>query len=144
MFSLPQERSVRMALVIALFVVALGFFFFEGYRAVLGRFEDDIVSSQAAQITAHPEVKQVVDGQSVTPDVAAAKAWERIKFFHVYGYLMVLSTLGFVLLIANVSILAARVKAILLWLSLVAMFFYNVGWGLAGWLVPFMGAKPAK
>ena len=144
MITLPTDNALRRSLVAGLFLVALGFFFFEGYGAFLGRFEDDIIQWQAQQVEARPNVTQIVEGQPATPEQAAAKAWERIKFFHGHGYLMVLATFTFLLLIANAATLGVGVRAILIWLSVIAMVLYNVGWGLAGWLVPFLGAKPAK
>jgi hypothetical protein len=144
MLTLPLERSVRIPFCVGLFMVALGFFFFESYGAFLGGFEDKIVVWQLQQIKAHPEIKQTVEGKSATPEEAADKAWERIKFVHGHGYLMVLAAFALLMLIANVSIMAARTKAVLMWVSLVAMVLYNVGWALAGWLVPYLGAEEAK
>jgi hypothetical protein len=144
MFTLPPERSVRIPFTVGLFLVALGLFFFASYGAFLGSFEDRIVAWQLQQVKAHPQIKQSVEGQPATPEQAADKAWERIKFAHGHGFVMVLATFASLLLIANVSKLAGRTKSVLMWVSLVAMVLYNVGWALAGWLVPFMGAEEAK
>jgi len=144
MFSMPSERSVRIPFTIGLFMIVLGFFCFESYGVVLGFFEDDIVAWQVKQIKAHPGIDQTSERVPATPEQAADKAWERIKFLHGHGYLMVLASFVFLMLIANAPMVTARVKAGLMWANLVAMVLYNVGWGLAGWLVPFMGAEPAK
>jgi hypothetical protein len=144
MFSFPSERSVRIPFAIGLFAIALGFFFFESYGAFLGFFEDDIVAWQVKQIRAHPEITQNIEREAATPEQAAGKAWERIKFLHGHGYVMVLASFVFLVLIANAPMVTARIKAGLMWANLAAMVLYNVGWGLAGWLVPFMGAEPAK
>jgi hypothetical protein len=144
MFTLPSERIVRIPLAVGLFLVALGLFFFALYGAFLGSFEDGIVAWQLKQINAHPQIKQSVEGQAATPEQAADKAWERIKFAHGHGFVMVLAAFVLLLLIANAARLRVRAKSVLMWVSLVAMVFYNVGWALAGWLVPFLGAEEAK
>ena len=144
MFTLPSERSVRIPFTVGLFLVALGLFFFALYGAFLGSFEDSIVAWQLKQVKAHPQIKQSVEGQVATPEQAADKAWERIKFAHGHGFVMVLAAFVSLLLIANVTKLSVRAKSVLMWVSLVAMVLYNVGWALAGWLVPFMGAEEAK
>ncbi len=144
MLSVPAERCVRIPFAVGLFMIVLGFFFFETYGAFLGFHEDAIVAWELKQIRAHPEVKQTVERQPATPEQAADKAWERIKFLHGHGYLMVLASFAFLVLIANASTVAPRTKAVLMWVSLVSMVLYNVGWGLAGWLVPYMGAEEAK
>jgi hypothetical protein len=144
MFPLPSERTVRIPFIVGLFLVAFGLFFFASYGAFLGSFEDRIVAWQLHQVKAHPQIKQSVEGQPATPEQAADKAWERIKFAHGHGFVMVLATFASLLLIANVSKLGVRTKSVLMWVSLVAMVLYNVGWALAGWLVPFMGAEEAK
>jgi hypothetical protein len=143
-FSTPDERCVRIPFFAGLFLVALGFLFFEAYGGFLGLREDSIVAWQLRQIQAHPEVRQTVEREAATPAQAADKAWERIKFYHGHGYLMVLASFVFTLLAANAPRTTARMKAALLWSGLVAMLLYNVGWGLAGWLVPFVGAESAK
>jgi len=144
MLTLPSERSIRIPFTIGLFLVALGLFFFALYGAFLGSFEDNIVAWQLKQVKAHPQIHQNVEGQAATPEQAADKAWERIKFAHGHGFVMVLAAFASLLLIANVTKLGLRTKAVLMWVSLVAMVLYNVGWALAGWLVPFMGAEEAK
>jgi hypothetical protein len=140
----PDERSVRIPFFVGLFLVALGFLFFEAYGAFLGLSEDGIVAWQLKQIRAHPEVSQTVERVVATPEQAADKAWERIKFFHGHGYVMVLATFVFLLLAANAPQSTARAKASLMWIGLVSMTLYNVGWGLAGWMVPWVGAESAK
>ncbi len=144
MFSLPKARIVRTPFLVGLFMIGLGFFFFESYGAFLGFFEDGIVAWQLREIKAHPGVPQTVERETATPEQAADKAWERIKFFHGHGYLMVLASFAFLLLIANAPAMADRTKAGLMWVSLISMVLYNGGWGLAGWLVPFLGAERAK
>jgi len=144
MLHAPAERSVRVPFFVGLFMVALGFLFFEAYGAFLGLGEDGIVAWQLHQIQAHPEVKQTVERVAATPEQAADKAWERIKFFHGHGYLMVLASFVFLLLAVNAPGTTARAKAALMWVGLVAMALYNIGWGLAGWLVPFVGAESVK
>jgi hypothetical protein len=144
MFTLPSERSVRVPFTVGLFLVALGLFFFSLYGAFLGSFEDRIVAWQLKEVKAHPQIKQSVEGQPATSEQAADKAWERIKFAHGHGFVMVLAAFASLLLIANATKLGVRTKSVLMWVSLVAMVFYNVGWALAGWLVPFMGAEEAK
>lgn len=57
---------------------------------------------------------------------------------------MVLACLAFLMLIANAPGVVARTKAALMWIALVCMVLYNLGWGLAGWLVPYLGAERAK
>ena len=141
MFSAPEERSVRVPFFAGLFLVALGFLFFEAYGAFLGLAEDGIVAWQLQQIRAHPEVKQTVEREAATPEQAADKAWERIKFFHGHGYLMVLACFVFLLLGANAPGATARTRGLVLWIGLVAMVLYNLGWALAGWLVPWFGAE---
>lgn len=143
-FEAPKERSVRVPFFVGLFMVVLGFFFFEAYGAFLGFCEDGIVAWELKQIQSHPEVRQTVERDVATPQQAADKAWERIKFFHGHGYLMVLACLAFLMLIANAPGVVARTKAALMWIALVCMVFYNLGWGLAGWLVPYLGAERAK
>jgi hypothetical protein len=144
MFSLPQDRMIRIPFCVGLFVVVLGFFFFELYGSFLGFFEDDIVSWLVVQIKAHPGITQHIERETASPEQAADKAWERIKFLHGHGYLMGLAMFVFLILIANATTLTIKVKAWLMWVSLVAMSLYNIGWGLAGWLVPFVGAEEAK
>ena len=144
MFTLPAERSIRVPFTVGLSLVALGLFFFALYGAFLGSFEDNIVAWQLRQVKAHPQIKQSVEGQVATPEQAADKAWERIKFAHGHGFVMVLAAFASLVLIANATKLGVRAKAVLMWVSLVAMVLYNVGWALAGWLVPFMGAEEAK
>jgi hypothetical protein len=140
---LPRERNVRSPLLVGLFVVALGFFFFECYGAFLGFFEDGIVRWELAQIRAHPEVHQTVERVVATPEQAADKAWERIKFFHGHSYAMVMALFVFLMLMTAAP-MTARVKGALMWVGLVCMSLYNLGWGLAGWLVPYLGAETAK
>ena len=143
MFELPQERNVRFPLFVGLFMVVLGFFFFECYGAFLGFCEDGIVRWELRQIKAHPEVRQTVEREAATPEQAADKAWERIKFFHGHGYLMVLACFVFLLLMAAAP-MTTQVKGTLMWVALISMGLYNLGWGLAGWLVPYLGAERAK
>ena len=140
---IPRERNVRVPFFLGLFMVVLGFFFFECYGAFLGFCEDGIVKWELQQIKSHPEVRQTVERDAATPEQAADKAWERIKFFHGHGYVMVLASFVFLLLMAAAP-MTARVKGALMWVSLVAMGLYNLGWGLAGWLVPYLGAERAK
>jgi hypothetical protein len=140
----PQDRIVRTPFYVGLFMIVLGFFFFETYGAFLGFFEDGIVAWELRQIKAHPEVHQTVEREAATPEQAADKAWERIKFFHGHGYLMVLACFAFLLLITSVQTVPARTKAVLMWISLISMGLYNLGWCLSGWLVPYMGAESAK
>ena len=144
MFTLPSERTVRVPFTVGLFLVALGLFFFALYGAFLGSFEDRIVAWQLKQVKAHPQIKQSVEGQPATSEQAADKAWERIKFAHGHGFVMVLAAFASLLLIANATKVGVRAKSVLMWVSLVAMVLYNVGWALAGWLVPFVGAEEAK
>jgi hypothetical protein len=143
-FNVPQERNVRIPFFVGLFMVALGFFFFETYGTFLGFCEDGIVAWQLQEIKAHPEVRQTVEREAATPEQAADKAWERIKFFHGHGYLMVLASFVFLVLMANAPTVPTRIRGTLMWVSLLAMVLYNLGWGLSGWLVPFMGAEQAK
>jgi len=143
-FHAPEDRCVRTPFFVGLFLVALGFLFFEAYGAFLGLCEDGIVAWQLRQIQAHPQVAQMVEREAATPEQAADKAWERIKFFHGHGYLMVLASFVLLLLAANAPRYTARGRAALMWTGLVAMALYNVGWGLAGWLVPFVGAERVK
>jgi hypothetical protein len=140
----PQERMVRTPFLLGLFMVVMGFFFFEAYGAFLGFCEDGIVAWELRQIQAHPEVHQTVEREEATPQQAADKAWERIKFFHGHGYLMVLACFAFLLLIASAPLRAVKTRATLMWVALVSMVLYNLGWGLAGWLVPYIGAETAK
>ena len=144
MFTLPSERTVRVPFTVGLFLVTLGLFFFALYGAFLGSFEDRIVAWQLKQVKAHPQIKQSVEGQPATSEQAADKAWERIKFAHGHGFVMVLAAFASLLLIANATKVGVRAKSVLMWVSLVAMVLYNVGWALAGWLVPFVGAEEAK
>jgi hypothetical protein len=143
-FHAPDDRCVRIPFFVGLFMVALGFLFFEAYGGLIGLREDAIIAWELQQIQAHPDVKQTVERVVATPEQAADKAWERIKFFHGHGYLMVLACFVFLSLAANAPGAAARTKARLLWVGLIAMVLYNVGWGLAGWLVPYVGAESAK
>jgi hypothetical protein len=122
----------------------VGLFFFSLYGAFLGSFEDRIVAWQLKEVKAHPQIKQSVEGQPATSEQAADKAWERIKFAHGHGFVMVLAAFASLLLIANSTKIGVRIKSVLMWVSLVAMVLYNVGWALAGWLVPFVGAEEAK
>jgi hypothetical protein len=144
MLHAPDDRCVRIPFFVGLFMVALGFLFFEAYGGFLGLREDAIVAWQLQQIQAHPEVKQTVERTVATPEQAAEKAWERIKFFHGHGYLMVMASFVFLLLAVNAPETTARAKGRLLWVGLAAMALYNLGWGLAGWLVPYVGAESAK
>jgi hypothetical protein len=144
MFEAPKERNVRVPFFVGLFMVVLGFFFFETYGAFLGFCEDGIVAWELSQIRAHPGVHQTVERVPATPEQAADKAWERIKFFHGHGYLMVLACFVFLLLTVNAPAMTARVKAMLMWASLICMGLYNLGWALSGWLVPYVGAESAK
>jgi hypothetical protein len=144
MFTLPSERTVCVPFTVGLFLVALGLFFFALYGAFLGSFEDRIVAWQLKQVKAHPQIKQSVEGQPATSEQAADKAWERIKFAHGHGFVMVLTAFASLLLIANATKVGVRAKSVLMWVRLVAMVLYNVGWALAGWLVPFVGAEEAK
>ena len=139
----PQASGLRLPYVAALLVIVLGFFWFELYGAAIGRFEGEITRFETRQIEAHPGVEQEEEGAKLSPDEAAAKAWERIKFFHGHGYQMVLASFVFLLLIVN-SPMRERTKQILVYVALIAMVLYNVGWGLAGWLVPYLGAEGAK
>lgn len=141
MLQTPDDRRVRIPFFAGLFLVAFGLVFFEAYGAVLGLGEDRIVAWELQQIRAHPEVPQTVERAVATPEQAADKAWERIKFFHGHGYAMVLASFVFIILAANAPRKTARARAALLWVGLAAMVFYNLGWGLAGWLVPYVGAE---
>lgn len=143
MIEFPRERAVRVPFCVGLFMVVLGFFFFECYGAFLGFSEDQVVAFERQQVRAHPEVHQMVEGEAATPEQAADKAWERIKFFHGHGYLMALACFTFLLLMAAAPT-SDRMKGALMWIALVSMGLYNLGWGLAGWLVPYLGAEAAK
>jgi hypothetical protein len=144
MMTLPPDLVVRVPFVVGLFMMALGLFVFVAYGAFLGSFEDRIVAWLTDRIAAHPDVPQRVSGRAATPEQAAAKAWERVKFSHGHGFSMVLAAFALLVLIAQAPHLPAVFKAALMWAGLVATSLYNVGWVLAGWLVPFVGTKKAK
>jgi len=139
MFKLPKDRKVRVPLAVGMVVIAVGFFFFESLGAFIGHYSEDIQNWESRQIEAHPGSVQE-DGYTVTTvDSAAATGLGRIQFFHGHGYLMVLASLAFLLLIAFAPGLRPKFKGVCMWVCFTAMFFYNVGWGVAGIMVPFMG-----
>jgi hypothetical protein len=145
MFRVPKEKKVRVPLAVGLVVVSLGFFFFESLGAFVGHFADDIKQWEAEEIKAHPEAVSVqADGYPIySNDEAASTGLSRIQFFHGHGYLMVLASLIFIMLITFAPGMKPLLKSILMWIALVSMLMYNIGWGLAGLLVPYLGVDGA-
>lgn len=139
----PAGGGMRLPYTAALLVIALGFVWFEAYGAYMGHSEKGIQTWLSDQVRSHPNVKQDDEGTKLDAQGAVDKAWERIKFYHGHGYLMVVASFAFLLLIANAS-MGERARFWLSYVSLIAMVLYNTGWAIAGWLVPFKGAEPAK
>ncbi|MBE0428342.1 MAG: hypothetical protein IBX61_00520 [Thermoleophilia bacterium] len=144
MLQIPKESSVQLPLITGVAFIALGFFFFESLGAFLGHYASDIRQWQIEEIQARPE-SIMQDGYPIyTVEQAANIGARRLTFFHGHGYLMVLATSVFLILIALAPGVKPRIKGILMWVSLIAMLMYNIGWGVSGMLLPYLGVEESK